>query len=48
MINGGELGGSSEGEAYVARLCNLNGQYWRVFNESIACLNLMTESHFFL
>lgn len=43
VINGGELGGRSKGEAYVARLCNLNAQQCGVLNESKACLNLITE-----
>lgn len=34
----------SEGEAYVARPCNLNAQYCRVFNESKARLNAITQS----
>lgn len=47
MINGWELGGRSEGEAYVARMCNLNAQYCRVFDESKACVNLITGSFSF-
>lgn len=47
MINGGELIGRSEGEAYVARLCNVNAQYYGVFSESKARLNLITESFSF-
>lgn len=47
MINGGELIGRSEGEAYVAALCNMNAQYYGVFSESKARLNLITESFSF-
>lgn len=48
VINGGELGGRSEGAAYVATLCNLNEQY-RDFNESEAVLkfNCTISLHFF-
>ena len=42
MVGNSEAG--ARGEAYVARLCNLNAQYCRVFIESKACLNLITES----
>lgn len=34
-------------EAYVARMCNLNAQYCRVFDESKACVNLITGSFSF-
>lgn len=38
VINGSELRGCSEGEACVARMCNLNAQYSKVFNESRALI----------
>lgn len=44
VINGLGTRRQERGEAYVARLCNLNAQYCRVLNESKACINLITGS----